>query len=317
MQEKRPAGLLIDQRGAIRGLRMAILITGDKLLSAVNEQTFIKNGEPRCAEGVKYDLRMGSQLLKAGNNPVNTRELPENERAQLCLDPGEMAFVLTEETLDLPEDMIAVLSPKRTLSHDGILVLGGFLIDPLYRGNLLVGLYNFSSTRWPLRPDKKLIAVVFYKLAENEFAHFTKPDAITEFPDPLVRVMRNYTPTTLGGLRELIQKTQKDVATLREEFRSQEDWKRIFRESLDRHDAQIIQLLSGIEKLSKNLEDERINRLARDAQVTAELGQVNKRGDRRHNFWLVVLGVVLAWLVATIWPHISKLIESLQKQASP
>jgi dUTPase len=71
------------------------------------------------------------------------------------------------------------------------------LIDPLYRGNLLVGLYNFSSTRRPLQAGKKLVAVVFYRLLPTETAEFVRPEEIDDFPDALVRVMRNYTPATV------------------------------------------------------------------------------------------------------------------------
>ena len=66
--------------------------------------------------------------------------IPEVDR---FVEPGEVVFVLTEERLDLPRNMIAVLSQKRKLFNQGIQVLGGFCIDPLYRGKLLVGLYNF------------------------------------------------------------------------------------------------------------------------------------------------------------------------------
>jgi deoxycytidine triphosphate deaminase len=299
-----PAEIALVQKGISRqGLTMALLVTGEALLSAVKDETFLKGGSEKCAEGVKYDLRMGSQLLRAGKNPVNMRALPENELSELSLGLGEMAFVLTEETLDLPRDMVAVLSPKRKLSHEGILVLGGFLIDPLYCGNLLVGLYNFSSTRWPLRPGRKLIAVAFYSLVENELAEFPKPEAIVEFPDELVRVMRNYSPATVGGLQDLINQTQKDLIALRQEFREQEDWKKTFCESLDRHDAQIVQLLSGIKDLSKSLADERINRLTREAVVNAELGQMATRSNRRFTWWVTVITAIIAAVIgALLWP---------------
>jgi deoxycytidine triphosphate deaminase len=92
---------------------MPTVISGDELAKAVADETFIRHGDLRCAEGIKYDLRLGPQLLRAGRNPMKIGELPETGRSQLCLDPGEMAFVLTAETLDLPADMIAMLSPKR------------------------------------------------------------------------------------------------------------------------------------------------------------------------------------------------------------
>jgi deoxycytidine triphosphate deaminase len=283
---------------------MAKLITGNRLLDAVKAQTFIENGLGTCAEGAKYDFRMGTQLLKTKFGPCDTSKLTEAERNQLYLEPGEVAFVLTEEALNLPENMMAVLSPKRKLSHDGILVMGGFFIDPCYRGNLLVGLYNFSTTKWPLRPGKKLIAVVFYELDGEELSTFPKPEPILDFPDDLVRMMQSYQPVMLQSLQELISSAQKDIADLRKEFRDQEDWKRTFRESLEKHDRQIDKLLAGLEEIGKRLDQEMSARQegqqAFDHQLInlgGQVGELAKKGERRRTFWIATAAALLAGIV--------------------
>ena len=152
-----------------RGLRNGKSYTGEKLRKAVEEATFIKGGDPACAEGIKYDFRMSSRVLKwKYGRSIDINKLPEAEKAEMVIEPGEVVFVLTEETLELPIDIMAQLVPKRKLSHEGVLVLGGFCIDPLYSGKLLVGLYNFASSRFVLEPERKLIAAVFYQLEETE-----------------------------------------------------------------------------------------------------------------------------------------------------
>src|SRR5260221_4469816 len=115
------------------GRAMPNLITGDRLREAVEKGTFIQGGDVASVEGVKYDFHMGSRILKASyTQAVDIAELPTLERSTLGIDPGEVVFVLTQETLRLPANMIAVLSPKRTIAHSGIIVLGGFAIDPNY-----------------------------------------------------------------------------------------------------------------------------------------------------------------------------------------
>lgn len=57
---------------------------------------------------------------------------------EFVIKPGETAFVTTEETLELPGDVFCQLSTKRKLSHEGILVLGGFYVDPNYKGKLFL-----------------------------------------------------------------------------------------------------------------------------------------------------------------------------------
>lgn len=127
---------------------MSTMITGDELRRGIEEETFVKGGDVDCAEGVKYDFRLGPMILKAAfGQPVDLRT---REPAELFIDPGEVVFVLSEERLVLPADVVAQLSPKRRLSHDGILSIGGLFIDPAYQGKLLIGLFNISSTRFPL-----------------------------------------------------------------------------------------------------------------------------------------------------------------------
>ncbi|MGH6801014.1 MAG: dCTP deaminase domain-containing protein, partial [Methylocella sp.] len=123
------------------------MITGDRLSKALEPGGFLLGGSAACVEGAKYDFRMSPIILKASfGTPVNLDKLPEDQRAQVKVESGEVVFVRTLETLALPNDIIAMLSPKRKLSQQGIIALGGFAVDPKYRGPLFVGLYNFSST---------------------------------------------------------------------------------------------------------------------------------------------------------------------------
>ncbi len=49
---------------------MPTIIAGEKLTEAVISQTFIKGGDVNCAEGVKYDFRVSSKILKASYGTV-------------------------------------------------------------------------------------------------------------------------------------------------------------------------------------------------------------------------------------------------------
>src|SRR5207237_9563970 len=100
---------------------MAKVITGSALHRAIKQQTFIKGGSIECAEGIKYDFCMGHRVLKASlGQPTDMRNIGEAERSQMFVEPGEVVFVLTEEELLLPKNIMAELSPKRKLSIQGI-----------------------------------------------------------------------------------------------------------------------------------------------------------------------------------------------------
>jgi len=246
---------------AIEGVRpVTTLVTGDRLRKAVEHETFIKGGDVSSVEGVKYDLRMCSRVLKAAySQPINMEELPAIERSAMSVDPGEAVFVLTQEHLELPANYIAILSPKRRLAHGGIIVLGGLSVDPLYSGPLWIGLYNFSSTPFPLHAGRKIIAAMFYELSGSELANFSVPDAAGtgDFPDELITLIKNYKPIELKSLSDALANTQKRLDDLTNELRDDRSWKRDFQEALDRQSQQLDRLIEGLreEKEARQQED--------------------------------------------------------------
>jgi len=283
-------------------------ITGAELLQAVKDQTFIKGGSEHCVEGMKYDFRLGSRILKASYGaPIDMKQLSETERSKVAVEPGEVVFVLTEERLELPKTMKAELSPKRKLSHQGILVLGGFCIDPLYPGRLLVGLYNFSSTPFPLIPGRKLIAALFYELQGTEVTEFPIPEApIEDFPDELIRLVHDYKPIALQALQDALAELQRQVGDLRNEFISGREWQRQFQASLERHDKQIGELITG-------LMTEKEAREKGEDKLTDALNKVERTLSwLRGATWVVavLLGFAATAIVAPlVAPYVAKLLR--------
>jgi dCTP deaminase len=279
-----------------KGLGMPTLVTGEKLRDAVEKQTFIEGGNANSVEGVKYDFHMGSQVLKAKyGQPVDIEKLPEVEKSALAVDPGEVVFVLTQEKLNLPNNMMAVLSSKRKLAHGGIIILGGLAIDPLYHNYLQVGLYNFSSTPFPLRVGKKLIAAMFYELEGSEIAEFDVPESTRAegFGDELIALIRNYRPIEIKGVYDELQDTKRQLQELRTSITDDKQWKDDFKSALDSHNSQLERIIDGLEKEIKAREkgDEDIG------QKLDRIGSVWGTFQAGFNIlWLVIAAAVGAGL---------------------
>jgi len=290
---------------------MARLVTGERLRQAVQSQTFIKNGIPDNAEGVKYDFRLSGHILKAGfGRPIDAARLSESEKRDLVIAPGEMVFALTEERLALPDNMIAELSPKRKMSHAGVLVIGGFCIDPKYEGPLLIGLFNFSSTNFPLDPGRKVIAATFYELEAEERGEFPQPAEFEAFPVELVQVMQKYQPSSVPALAEVVNKLRTDVERLTADLVSHEEWYRRFQESLDKHDGQIGELISGVNTQKEALTAEQGSRARGEDTLTKALNEIRQTLSwLKGAAWIVAafIGLVLAGVVAPLaYSYLSK-----------
>jgi deoxycytidine triphosphate deaminase len=250
---------------------MPTLVTGEKLRDGVQKQTFIEGGDVKSVEGVKYDFHMGRQILKAKyGQPIDIEDLPAVDKSTLAVDPGEVVFVLTQEKLNLPKNMIAILSSKRKLAHGGIIILGGLTIDPLYNNYLQVGLYNFSSTPFPLRPGKKLIAAMFYELEAGEMDDFSVPESTRAegFGDELIGLIRNYRPIEIKGVYDELQDTKRQLQELRTSITDDKQWKDDFKTALDSHNSQLDKIIDGLEKEIKAREKG-------DTEVLNKLDQVS------------------------------------------
>ncbi|HVT15845.1 MAG TPA: hypothetical protein VHQ90_06620 [Thermoanaerobaculia bacterium] len=281
---------------------MPVLLTGPQLRDAVTNRTFIKGGDPDHAEGIKYDLTLGTLILKAGSAPIDTTQLSEVERGRLVVEPNEVVFALTQERLELPKDMMAQLSPKRSISHAGILVIGGFGIDPGYHGYLLLGLYNLSSTPFRLLPGRRVIAASFYRLEEGEAGDFPVPKPLDEFPPELIQTMEKYKPEGAQALQDAVRKLESDLRALRDEVAKHTR----FEETLDRHDKQIENLLAGLtaEREAREKGEDKLSQSLK----TIETAFLKAQGGAKVLFW--VLGIVTAFAVgiavaiAKGWLHI-------------
>jgi deoxycytidine triphosphate deaminase len=284
--------------GPDRSFTLPKAITGEQLCKAVESQTFIKNGVVRCAEGIKYDFRMGNRILKAKFGKIEMDKLSEERKAEMVIEPGEVVFVLTEETLELPENIMVQLMPKRKLSHDGILVLGGFCVDPLYTGKLLVGLYNFSSSPYPLDPGRKLIAAVFYELQEEEKGAFKKPEsAVMDFDQDLVRLISLYQPIDTKTLHDEIVSLEGQISNLRTEITSDKEWKKDFQTKLQ-------QQTENVDKLLKGLEDEKDNRLLADRAIGDQLNEIkvkqaanDTQGATSHTLLIALISIAVTFIL--------------------
>jgi len=279
---------------------MAMMITGTELKNAVSSQSFIQNGLEQCVEGVKYDFRLSTRILKAKfGQPIDAAKLSQVQFADLIVEPNEVVFVLTEERLCLPKDMIAQLSPKRKLSQAGILTLGGLIIDPGYQGRLLVGLLNFSSTSFNLKPGKKLIAATFLRLSEPELNEIEVcTECLDDFPDELVDVMQKYIPVGTKGFIETIQKVQDDINNIKKELREHEDW----RQRLDRHDGQI-------ENIIKGLESEKLAREKGEDKFSKAIEELNRNFATIKGGWWVLCALMSAVLIPLLVEFIPKVLN--------
>jgi deoxycytidine triphosphate deaminase len=111
---------------------------GDRLRTKDVERQIFRPGswDSQSVRGAAYDLRVAVDYLIL---PDGTRYWPgatdESYRKRIAafeLKPGEVAFVSSAEELCMPWHLTGNIAPKFRLALDGLLVMGGMLVDPGY-----------------------------------------------------------------------------------------------------------------------------------------------------------------------------------------
>jgi hypothetical protein len=289
---------------------MSRLISENEMSTRVARGELIEYASTSSIEGVKYDFLLGPDVLLPGGGPLHADSSGESQGRRLLLMPGSLAYVLTKERLKLPKDVKAELSPKRKMSHAGILVLGGFCVDPGYTGRLLFALFNYSTSPFLLRPGKKLIAAQFYQLDSEETPPVHIQEPIEDFPDDIVRFMTTYEPVTVDGLNTKLEQLRARIDSVAVDVSSREDWFKRIQETYERHDQQIGQL-------THNLEEEHKNRKEAEAEFRQEMRELNKETVRTTLKTGFLYSLTLALIVAALSGFMGWWLRGGQTTAKP
>lgn len=141
------------------------LVKESKLVENLSEREL---NEP---EGAGFDLRVGELYEISGKGFLGEteRETPDmklidsyvtGETKKLTLKPHTYYVMKTIESVNMPEDLLAVMTPRSTLFRSGVFLFGG-QVPPGYNGGLSMGLYNFRDEEFELELGARVVHIMF------------------------------------------------------------------------------------------------------------------------------------------------------------
>lgn len=148
-----------------------------KLLELVKEKKIVENlseRELQNPEGAGFDLRVGELYKISGRGflGVNERETPEMELitkyeegkiVKVELEPKIYYALKTIENVNMPENILAIMTPRSTLFRSGVFIFGG-QTPPGYKGGLVMGIYNFREEPFELEMGSRVVHIMFFQV---------------------------------------------------------------------------------------------------------------------------------------------------------
>jgi len=145
-----------------------------ELLQLVKEKKLMEGlceREMTAPEGAGFDIRIGElyKIKGKGFMGVTERETPEMDLVakyeggkitKITLEPQVYYLMKTIEKVNMPQDLLAISTPRSTLFRSGVYIFGG-QVPPGYCGELSMGIYNFREEPFDLEMGARVLHIMF------------------------------------------------------------------------------------------------------------------------------------------------------------
>jgi len=82
----------------------------------------------------------------------------------LCINPGDHFLIQTLESFEIPEDMMAVVYPRSGTNRKGITVDMTGVVDPGYKGKLMIPVSNLGQEPVEFYPGERIAQICFHRV---------------------------------------------------------------------------------------------------------------------------------------------------------
>lgn len=115
---------------------------------------------PENLKQASYELKLGKEVYLT-DNKKQVKTILTDEKAVITINPGQFALLLTEETVNIPCNLLGFISIKASEKFKGLINVSGFHVDPGFNGKLLFSVYNASPSKIQLTKGKPYFLIWF------------------------------------------------------------------------------------------------------------------------------------------------------------
>lgn len=110
---------------------------------------------------VSVDLRLGDSWTTLPEHPNDKRGHLRVLKTEMVVEPGEFLLGCTQEAVELPSWIAAVVKGKSSWARRGIMVEAAGLVDPGFRGQITLEIKNLSHLPRLLRAGDPICQIMF------------------------------------------------------------------------------------------------------------------------------------------------------------
>ena len=121
-----------------------------------------------------YDLSVGQEYYcynKSDGDQFVTRSLSDGFTDRCEIPPNSCAFILTNESINMPLNLMGQLSLRFALTKRGVMLSPQAPIDPGYSGKVMMMLYNLSDETQVFKKGDPFVTVSFHEVSSTTEAY--------------------------------------------------------------------------------------------------------------------------------------------------
>ena len=166
--------------------------------------------DERIQQGA-YELALGDEAFVSGSGEKTS--IPVG--GEIVIPVGQVAALLTEETIQVPADAIAFISMKSEKKLRGLINVSGFHVDPGFAGKLIFSVFNAGVQEIHLNRGVPLFMIWYAALDQvtADLYHGAAQNQ-TQIPDSVITNIATKHPSP-QSLKEEIDVIKRELLTLR------------------------------------------------------------------------------------------------------
>lgn len=143
--------------------------SGEKLAQRL--PGLISTFDPKNLDCASYQLSVGDQVFATSDKFASSAPtdplvsvLGNSPNNILRIRPGQFAFIMTKESVSVPNDALALISMRAKYKFKGLINVSGFHVDPGWQGKLLFSVYNAGPAEVIIQLDDPMFLIVYADL---------------------------------------------------------------------------------------------------------------------------------------------------------
>jgi dCTP deaminase len=168
--------------------------------------------DPSGIDAAAYQLRIGPEIYvspREGEGPDSRTKVQLKLGEAFTIPAGQFAFLITEETVSVPDDALAFISIRARVKFRGLVNISGFHVDPGYSGRLLFSVFNASPA--PLHLERgQACFLIWYCSLDRKSAELWSGQGYSGVPVDLINPIAGEVHS-LAGLAKKISETEREL----------------------------------------------------------------------------------------------------------